>query len=173
MIERWRLTGNTVLIAGTDLADRTLDGADIFAFLDNELASRFIRSAAEVAPRLAGFDLTPDADGRYRVNECYCHDSTWQDALHALLGRSDVVLMDLRGFKAHNAGCRYELAALARSPRVLRVVVLADAQTDRAAAALAIASAAPGRFEWIDATHAGPRARHEVLAALFGAAPAP
>ena len=173
VIERWRLTGNTVLIAGTDLADRTLDGADIFAFLDGELAGRFIRSAAEVAPRLAGFDLGPDADGRYRVNECYCHDTTWQDALHALVGRSDVVLMDLRGFQAHNAGCRYELAALAGTSRALRVVVLADAQTDRAASAQAMAAAAPERFVWLDANHTDVRKRHEVLAALFSAARAP
>ncbi len=115
VIERWRLSGNTVLIAGTDLADRTLDGDDIFTFLDGALASRFIRSAAEVAPRVAGFQLAPDADGRYRVNECYCHDTTWQDALHALVRASDVVLMDLRGFQTHNAGCAYELGTLARA----------------------------------------------------------
>jgi hypothetical protein len=30
VVERWRLSGNTVLIAGTDLADRTLDADDIF-----------------------------------------------------------------------------------------------------------------------------------------------
>ena len=167
VIERWRLSGNTVLIAGTDLADRTLDGDDIFTFLDGGLAGRFIRSAAEIAPRLAAFDLAPDADGRYRVNECYCHDSTWQDALNVLVHASDVVLMDLRGFKAHNAGCRYELGTLARAPRALRVVVLVDAQTDRIAAAEAVRGAAPDRFFWIDAARIDAGKRREVLAALF------
>lgn len=170
VVERWRLSGNTVLIAGTDLAERTLDGGDIFTFLDGELATRFIRSAAEVAPRLTALDLAADADGRFRLNECYCHDTTWQHALQALVQVSDVVLMDLRGFQAHNAGCRYELGALAQTPRALRVVVLVDAQTDRAAAAEAVAGAAPERFRWIDAAHIDAAKRREVLACLFAPA---
>jgi hypothetical protein len=124
--ERWRLSGNTVLIAGTDLADRTLDADDIFRFLDRKLAQRFIASPADIPRRIAEFDMTADIDGRYRVNECYCHDTMWQDALQALVRFSDVVLMDLRGFQAHNAGCRYELAALAGASHELRVVVLID-----------------------------------------------
>ena len=176
VVERWRLSGNTVLIAGTDLADRTLDAADIFTFLDGGLATRFIRTAADVAPRLAAFDLARDADGRFRVNECYCHDTTWQDALAALVQRSDAVLMDLRGFQAHNAGCRHELAALARTPQALRVIVLTDGQTDRGAAAEAVTDAPPGRFVWLDAARIDARKRADVLAALFGridAVPAP
>ena len=180
VVERWRLSGNTVLIAGTDLADRTLDADDIFTFLDGGLAARFIRSPADVAPRLAAFDLARDADGRFRVNECYCHDSTWQDALQALVRRSDVVLMDLRSFQAHNAGCRYELGALAESPRALRVIVLTDGQTDRGAAAEAVAHARPGRFVWLDTATIDTAKRREVLASLFegegggaGAAPSP
>ena len=167
VIERWRLSGNTVMIAGTDLAVRTLDAADLFTFLDGHLADRFIRSPADVAPRMAAFDLAPDADGRYRVNECYCHDTTWQDALHALVRRSDVVLMDLRGFQAHNAGCRYELGALAQASGALRVVVLTDGGTDRAAAAQAIGHSPPGRFVWLDASHIDARKHREVLASLF------
>lgn len=168
VIERWRLSGNTVMIAGTDLADRTLDADDIFTFFDRRLAQRFIRTPAELAPRMAAFDLAADADGRYRVNECYCHDATWQDALQALVRQSDVVLMDLRGFQAHNAGCRYELGTLAQSARALRVVVLADGQTDRAAAAASIGHEHSGRFVWLDATQIDARKRREVLASLFG-----
>lgn len=167
VIERWRLSGNTVMIAGTDLADRTLGGDDIFTFLDGGLAARFIQTPADVAPRIAAFDMAPDADGRYRVNECYCHDTTWQQALHALVQRSDVVLMDLRGFQAHNAGCRYELGTLAQAPRALRVVVLVDGQTDHAAAAESIAHTPPERFVWLDATRIDARKRRDVLASLF------
>lgn len=46
IVERWRLSGNTVMIAGTDLADRTMDAADIFQFLDRRLAERFVVSPA-------------------------------------------------------------------------------------------------------------------------------
>ena len=170
VIERWRLSGNTVLIAGTDLADRTLDADDIFVFLDGDLASRFIRTPAEVAPRLAAFDFAPDADGRHRINECYCHDSTWQLALQALVRRSDAVLMDLRGFQAHNAGCAFELETLAQAPRALRVVVLTDAGTDRAAAERAAAGAPPGRFTWLATPRVDAAQQREVLAQLFGTA---
>ncbi len=167
VIERWRLSGNTVMIAGTDLAVRTLDADDIFTFLDGRLAARFIRTPADVAPRMAAFDMVPDMDGRYRVNECYCHDTTWQDALRALVRRSDVVLMDLRGFQAHNAGCAYELGTLAQAAQTLRVVVLADAQTDRVAAAAAIGHDRPERFVWLDVTTVDAHKRREVLARLF------
>ncbi len=167
VVERWRLTGNTVLIAGTDLALRTLDAADIFTFLDRGLAQRFIHKPDDVAPRLAGFDLAPDAEGRYRINECYCHDTTWQHALAGLLECSDVVLMDLRGFQAHNAGCRFELAALAQAQQLTRVVVLVDAQTDRACAELEAARAPAGRFVWVDAGKVGAATKREALRCLF------
>lgn len=171
VIERWRLSGNTVMIAGTDLAIRTLDADDIFTFLDGRLRERFIRTRAEVGPRLAAFDLLPDADGRYRVNECYCHDTTWQDALNALVSQSDVVLMDLRGFQAHNAGCLFELATLAQAGRNLRVIVLTDGQTDRAAATAAVGQVTSGRFVWIDASRVDGAKRRQVLANLFGSTP--
>jgi hypothetical protein len=167
VIERWRLTGNTVLIAGTDLVERTLDADDLFTFIDGRLATRFIRSPADVAPRLAEFDLSPDLEGRYRVNECYCHDTTWQQALDALVKRSDVVLMDLRSFKAHNEGCRHELAALSRASRIARVVVLTDGDTDRAAALAAITGAPPGRFVWLDTANVDRARRRAVLETLF------
>ena len=111
--------------------------------------------------------MTADTDGSYRVNECYCHDTTWQEAHRALVRCSDVVLMDLRGFQAHNAGCRYELAALAGAPRELRVVVLTDGRTDRAAAEAAVAAGRRERFTWIDASHFNANKSREVLAHLF------
>jgi hypothetical protein len=167
VVERWRLSGNTVMIAGTDLADRTLDADDIFQFLDRKLAQRFIVTPADVARRIDAFDMMADIDGRYRVNECYCHDTTWQDALQALVRVSDVVLMDLRGFQAHNTGCRYELATLARASRTLRVVVLVDARTDRAVAQEAVGSGQHERFIWIEASAFNASKRREVLAHLF------
>ncbi len=167
VVERWRLSGNTVLIAGTDLVDRTMDAEDILTFLAGDMGQRFIQIPTDVAPRLAAFDMEPDLDGRFRVNECYCHDTTWQNALQALVQRSDVVLMDLRSFQAHNAGCQYELSALATSPQPLRVIVLTDGQTDRAAATESVAEAPADRFEWIDTSRIDDRKRQEVLARLF------
>ena len=171
VIERWRLSGNTLLIAGTDLLERTLDAGDIFTFLDGRLAERFILSADQIPVSLAAFELEPDAEGRHRVNECYCHDSTWRDTLAALLARSDVVLMDLRSFQRRNEGCTFELGELARAPHLARVVVLTDAQTDHATAQAAAAAAPTGRFVWLDATHVDRAKRREVLNTLFVATP--
>ena len=167
VIERWRVTGNTVLIAGTDLLERTVDADDIFTFIDGRLASRFIQRPADVAARLAAFDLAPDAEGRFRINECYCHDTTWQAALAALVQRSDVVLMDVRSFTSHNEGCRHELGVLARAARIRRVVVLTDGETDRAVALDAAEAAPDGRFVWLDTSRPDRAGRREVLASLF------
>ena len=172
VVERWRASGNTVLIAGTDLVDQTLDATDLFDYLDGRLGARFIRSPGEVAPRLAALDWLPDADGRWRVNECYCHDSTWQVALAALVDRADRVLMDLRGFAAHNAGCRYELGVLARAAHLQTAVILTDPSTDLATAQAAAAAAPDARFVWLalpaGAVAARRATRQRVLSALLG-----
>jgi hypothetical protein len=170
LIERWRLCGNTLLIAGTDLLERTLGADDIFTFLHGRLAERFIFAADQIPARVAAFKLAPDVEGRYRINECYCHDSTWRETLAALLARSDVALMDLRSFQRRNEGCSFELGELARAPHLTRVVLLTDGQTDLAAARAAAAAAPAGRFLWLDATDVDRARRRQVLDALFAAA---
>ena len=89
-------------------------------------------------------------------------------------GRHVSVLMDLRGFAAHNAGCRFELRVLAESPAVTRVVVLCDGDTDLVVARAEAAQAAPGRFVWFDARALDRAASERVLAELCaGTAGAP
>ncbi|UCV27928.1 DUF2339 domain-containing protein [Ferribacterium limneticum] len=168
VIERWRLTGNTVLIAGTDLLTHTTDPDDIFTFLDGRLAERFIHSPADVPRRIAAFEWQPDVEGRYRVNECYCHDTTWQLALAELLRVSDVVLMDLRNFIAANKGCLYELETLSSAPGLNRVVVLVNDRTELAAAQAATAKAPASRFVWVPQQGDTPPATEQVLAPLLG-----
>lgn len=170
VVERWRFTGNTVLIAGTDLISRTLDPDDLFAFLNGRLEQGFIASEDEIPRRLTELDLKPDPDGRYRVNESYCFDATWQAALRALVARSDVVLMDLRGFRPDNRGCRYELGVLAAASHLRRVVLLFDAATARDAAQSEIAGAPGQGFVWLEAGRLDRGKTEAVLAALFGAA---
>lgn len=167
VIERWRLTGNTVLIAGTDLLERTIDADDIFTFIDGRLGERFIHSPADVPHRLAAFEWQPDVEGRYRVNECYCHDTTWQEALTELVRVSDIVLMDLRNFVAENKGCLHELSVLSTTPGLRRVVVLINDQTHLAAAQAAVATAPDKRFVWLSQQGKTPLATEAVLAPLF------
>jgi hypothetical protein len=167
VIERWRLTGNTVLIAGTDLLSRTLDPDDLFTYFSGHLSDRFVTDTAQLSRHLTELDLRPDPDGRYRINEMYCFDSTWQAALRALVQRSNVVLMDLRGFQEKNLGCRHELGVLAFAANVRRVVVLHDAATAREVAESDIAQAPVGRFVWLNTDRLGQRMASEILAALM------
>ena len=169
VVERWRLTGNTLLIAGSDLVSRTLDPDDLFAFLNGQLRSRFIASAAEIPRRVAELDLIPDPDGRYRINEVYCYDTTWQPALRALVESSDVVLMDLRGFGPENLGSRFELGVLAGASHLRRVVLLYDGATARDVAASEFSGASPERFVWLEAGRLDRAKAREVLVTLFGA----
>lgn len=170
VVERWRLSGNTVLIAGTDLADRTMDADDIFTFIDGRLGERFIQRPGDLAGRLAAFEWQTDVEGRHRVNECYCHDNTWQQALDRLVAVSDLVLMDLRNFQDRNAGCKHELGVLAGAPGLQRVVLLTNAGTDLASARAATANAPAGRFVWIDVPAGRQPTAETVLAGLFGEA---
>ena len=80
--------------------------------------------------RLAALDEDRDPDGRFRVNEFLCHDDTWQGTLESLLLRSDVVLMDLRGFSTVNSGCLFELQKLAEQRRLERTLFVVDGKTD-------------------------------------------
>ena len=128
--QTWRLHGPVQLIAGVDLAMRTADPGDVLALLDGRLAEAYVRTSHEVGERLARLDLRPDPDGRFRINEVYCHDTTWRTTLEALLDRTDRVLMDLRSFSAQNAGCRFELEQLVRRVPTEDIVLVCDKTTD-------------------------------------------
>ena len=86
-----------------------------------------------------------------------------------MLARADAVLMDLRDFAASNAGCRFELAALADAAHVGRIVILCNAATDRATAEADL-GAAHARCQWLDVPASTRGLGRQVLAAL--AAPA-
>jgi hypothetical protein len=75
-------------------------------------------------------DTRPDWDGRFRVTDFFCHDDTWKMVLARLIGESDAVLMDLRGFNQRNAGCSHEIEELLNIARLRRVVFVVDSTTD-------------------------------------------
>jgi hypothetical protein len=103
---------------------------DLLAFLDGRLADNWVRTPEEIAPRLARLDPGRDPDLRYRVNELYCRDETWRPTLEALLDVTDTVLMDLRSFRAQNAGCIFELEQLVRRVSTDDIVLVCDRTTD-------------------------------------------
>jgi hypothetical protein len=129
---RWRWFGPLTMIAAPDVVARTLDPGDFLQFASGDIGASFVNTQEEMNRRLATLDLAPDPDGRYRVNEFCCRDSSWQATVVQLIERADAVLMDLRGFNAQRMGCEFELRELAARLRGDQVVLVVDGSTDRA-----------------------------------------
>ncbi len=127
--QTWRHAGPINMIGGTDLATALLEPDELMMFWSGKLRQGFVVSAADLESRLRTLDETRDPDGRYRINEFYCHDNTWRATVHALAQRSAVVLMDLRGFSKANRGCEFELGMLLDEVPLDRVVLLVDGST--------------------------------------------
>ena len=128
--QRWRFDGPVQLVAGVDLATRTVDPGDFLAFIGGRLADQYVAGPEAVHARLEALDVAPDPDGRFRVNEFYCHDDTWRPTVEALLGASDRVLMDVRSFSERNQGCRFELEQLIWRLPSDAIVLVVDKGTD-------------------------------------------
>lgn len=129
--QRWNFVGPISLIAAPDLAATTLEPHELLQFWRLRLRSLFVASDADLQQRLAGFDARPDPDGRYRINEFFCHDNTWRATVHALTQRSSAILMDLRGFGEEHGGCQFELGLLLEEVPLSRIVLLTDGSTKR------------------------------------------
>lgn len=127
--QTWRHAGPINMIGGPDLATDLLEPDELMTFWSGKLRQSFVVSPAELESRLRNLDEKRDPDGRYRINEFFCHDNTWQSTVHALSRRSAVVLMDLRGFGKENRGCEFELAMLLGEVPLGCVVVLIDRTT--------------------------------------------
>nr|ACF98061.1 hypothetical protein [uncultured bacterium 888] len=130
LARRWRYVGHVNLIAAADLALSTIAPHRFLAFISGRLDRVFIRDEASLTHAVAGMDRECDADGRFRINDFFCHADTWQGALAVLIGRTDVVLMDLRGLSAGNVGCVYEIRQLVNTVPVERLVFVVDVSTD-------------------------------------------
>lgn len=127
----WLRVGAVHMIAGPDLVMATVAPPEFLVFLSGGLSRRFIHDGTELHEHLLQLDLDPDPDGRHRVNQLFCRDNVWREAMQALAARSSAVLMDLRGFASTNQGCCYEIAELIRGVPLRRVVFAVDDTTDR------------------------------------------
>jgi len=125
----WRYSGPINMIGGTDLATSLIEPDELFQFWSRKVRQVFIASEDDLRARLNTLDMGRDPDQRYRINEFFCHDNTWQATVKALAERSAVVLMDLRGFGKENRGCEFELEMLFDVVPVSRIVLLVDQTT--------------------------------------------
>ena len=139
--DTWRRIGRVDLIAGTDLATRTLGSWMLECFLLQRVDAEFLRSATDVERRLSRLRTQLEGDLRFPVNEVFCYADTWSMAVMQLAQGSDAVLLDLRGFRRENLGCAFELTHLIWQVPLERVVVLCDGTTDTSAL-VAVADAA-------------------------------
>lgn len=169
LVARWRWFGPVTMIAAPDVIARTVDPGDFLRFASGDIASTFVTTQADLDRRLATIDATPDPDGRYRVNEFCCRDSSWQATVVQLIERADAVVMDLRGYGPARAGCEFELGELARRRRPQQVVLLVDESTDRARLDAQLA-AMPGRPVRVDLPRRGGRGLEAAFDALLRAA---
>jgi hypothetical protein len=128
--QRWRFDGPVQLVAGIDVAARTVDPGDFLAFVGGRLANRYVAGPESLRERLGALDVVRDPDGRFRINDFYCHGDTWQPTVQALLDASDRVLMDVRSLSERNQGCRYELEQLVWRLPTDALVLVVDAGTD-------------------------------------------
>ena|SRR5947208_366168 len=127
---RWRYAGSIELISATDVARGRFEPDEFLDFLSGQLASAYISSDTDLDRRVAGLDLRPDPDGRYRVNEFFCRNDTWQQTVTKLMTQSDLVAMDLRAFTSARKGSIFELGALIDEVPLHRVALLIDQTTD-------------------------------------------
>lgn len=125
----WRYRGPINMIGGTDLATSLIEPDELIRFWSGRLRQTFIANDADLRSRLTALDTRRDPDGRYRINEFFCHDNSWQATVHALAQRSSVVLMDLRGFGRQNRGCEFELGLLLDEVPLARIVLVVDDST--------------------------------------------
>jgi hypothetical protein len=129
-LAHWRFAAPVWMIAGPDLAGAYMEPDEFFAYLRRRLHERFITDPTGLADRLATMDNERDPDGRFRVNELFCANSTWQPTVQALIDKAGVVLLDMREYTSQRAGTRFELAELLRRVPLHKVLVVVGAKDD-------------------------------------------
>jgi hypothetical protein len=128
----WRHIGSVQMITGPDVALSTVQPHQFLDFLSRKLGRHFVRDQASLARSLAERDRARDPDGRFRINNFFCHADSWQAAVPHLVENGEAVLMDLRSFSATNAGCLHELRYLVRNVPFGRCLLVVDDTTDEA-----------------------------------------
>jgi hypothetical protein len=126
----WRHIGSVQMITGPDVALSTVQPHQFLDFMSGKLTRHFVRDQASLGRRRAERDRVRDPDGRFRINNFFCHADSWQPALPRLVEEGDAVLMDLRSFSATNTGCIHELRHLTENVPFDRCLLIVDDTTD-------------------------------------------
>ena len=127
----WRHVGSIQLITGPDLATSTVQPHQFLDFLGGKLTHHFVGDRTSLERSLAERDGGANPDGRFRINNFFCHADSWKAVLPRLVKEGDAVLMDLRSFKAENAGCTHELRHLVAKVPFRRCLLVVDSTTSQ------------------------------------------
>lgn len=127
----WRHVGSVQMITGPDVAGSTVQPHQFLDYLSGRLSRHFVRHHASLQRSMAARERTPDPDGRFLINNLFCHADSWQSALPRLVQEGDAVLMDLRNFSAANIGCIHELRYLLQAVPIKRCLLVVDDTTDK------------------------------------------
>jgi hypothetical protein len=128
LLDLWHWFGPLYRLDGPDTAGSKT--SDVLAYATGRLDAAITEDAAELDQALRTFTETRDSQLRFRFNSLQCNDRIWKDALHRLIERADVVVMDLSGFTERNRGCAYEIGRLVNHVPLERVLLLIDDETD-------------------------------------------
>ncbi|NRF71312.1 hypothetical protein HLB44_30405 [Aquincola sp. S2] len=118
---QWRYFGPILEIGGPDLATLNVDARKVVQYLAGTGHEEFLRGGTLL--------LGADREGRFHVNEVFCLQSNWQATVGSLMEISDVILMDLRGFKSGRSGVEFELELLIKTSAIDRAVLVGDKET--------------------------------------------
>ena len=127
----WRHIGSVQMITGPDVAGSTVQPHQFLDYLSGRLSRHFVHDHASLERSLAAREHTVDPDGRFRINNFFCHADSWQAVLPHLVQQGDTVLMDLRNFSAASSGCLHELRYLLQEVPMGRCLLVVDNTTDR------------------------------------------
>jgi hypothetical protein len=166
---RWRYFGPITMIAAPDVVARSIDPAEFLQYMLGSVKESFVRSAADLERRLQTLDMNRDPDGRFRINDFCCADTTWRATVTALMDRADIVLMDLRGITSQQRGCEFELRELPARLPPQRVLLVVDSATDRAFVCVALGHAADA-VQFYEMDKLRPAATDKLFRALVRAA---
>jgi hypothetical protein len=129
LVHEWTEFGSIFALSGPDIVNTTLDSRMLAAHLTSKLEAEFISSIDNLKDRLAAVRTVRNWDLLYRVEEFKCLGSVWTKVFHELLGRCDVVLLDLRGFERTHTGTALELFTIIQSGQTRKTLVLCDETT--------------------------------------------
>jgi hypothetical protein len=104
----------------------------------------FVGDRTSLERSLAERDGGANPDGRFRINNFFCHADSWKAVLPRVVKEGDSVLMDLRSFKAENAGCTHEIRHLVTKVPFRRCLLVVDSTTNQAFLDEILASASAG-----------------------------